>query len=47
MLGPILLSIHNLTYYQRLMAGARQAIETNRFAEYLDNKRSGWSGIHT
>ena len=27
MLGPILLSIHNLTYYQRLLADARPAIE--------------------
>src|SRR5262249_37558226 len=26
MLGPILLSIHNLTYYQRLLADARAAI---------------------
>ena len=35
MLGPILLTIHNVTYYQRLMAGARQAIEEDRFTEYL------------
>ena len=34
MLGPILLTIHNLTYYQRLMAGARQAIEEDRFLEF-------------
>ena len=34
MLGPILLTIHNLTYYQRLVARARQAIETGRFAEF-------------
>ena len=26
MLGPMLVSIHNLTYYQRLLADARQAI---------------------
>ena len=31
MLGPILLSIHNLTYYQRLLAGAREAIEEGPF----------------
>ncbi len=43
MLGPILLSIHNLTYYQRLMAGARLAIAEDRFADYLSEKRSGWS----
>ena len=34
MLGPILLSIHNLTYYQRLMAAARQAIENDRFEQF-------------
>jgi queuine tRNA-ribosyltransferase len=34
MLGPILLSIHNLTYYQRLLAGARQAIEADRFEQF-------------
>lgn len=31
MLGPILLSIHNLTYYQRLMHQVRQAIEDDQF----------------
>jgi queuine tRNA-ribosyltransferase len=34
MLGPILLTIHNLTYYQRLVAGARKAIEEDRFVEF-------------
>ena len=34
MLGPILLSIHNLTYYQRLMTDARKAIESQRFTEF-------------
>jgi queuine tRNA-ribosyltransferase len=34
MLGPILLTIHNLTYYQRLVAGARQAIEEDRFPQF-------------
>ena len=34
MLGPILLTIHNLTYYQRLVANARKAIEEDRFAEF-------------
>ena len=32
MLGPILLSIHNLTYYQRLLPAAREAIVEDRFA---------------
>lgn len=42
MLGPVLLSIHNLTYYQRLMAGARAAIEQNRFSEFIRQKQAGW-----
>jgi queuine tRNA-ribosyltransferase len=43
MLGPILLSIHNLTYYQRLMAGARAAIEQDRFVSFCDEKLRGWA----
>jgi len=43
MLGPILLSIHNLTYYQRLLAGARQAIEADCFLEFYRQKMAGWS----
>ncbi|MDR3232175.1 MAG: tRNA guanosine(34) transglycosylase Tgt [Planctomycetaceae bacterium] len=35
MLGPILLTIHNLTYYQRLVTGARNAIKQDRFVEYF------------
>lgn len=42
MLGPILLTAHNLTYYQRLLAGARQAIAENRFAEFAAEKMRGW-----
>ena len=42
MLGPILLSIHNLTYYQRLLAGARAAIEAGRFAEFYRARLVGW-----
>ncbi|MDB5397031.1 MAG: tRNA guanosine(34) transglycosylase Tgt [Rhodospirillales bacterium] len=34
MLGPVLLTWHNLTYYQDLMAGMRQAIETGGFADF-------------
>ena len=34
MLGPILLTIHNLTYYQRLVDEARQAIVEDRFIEF-------------
>jgi queuine tRNA-ribosyltransferase len=32
MLGPILLSIHNLRFFTRLMAGLRQAIRDGTFA---------------
>jgi queuine tRNA-ribosyltransferase len=42
MLGPILLSIHNVTYYQRLLAGARAAIAADRFPEFYGEKRNGW-----
>ncbi len=35
MLGPILLTWHNLTYYQDLMAGMREAIETGGFADFV------------
>ena len=42
MLGPILASIHNLTYYQRLMADARAAIVEDRFETFRDEKRRGW-----
>jgi queuine tRNA-ribosyltransferase len=45
MLGPILLSIHNITYYQRLLAAARAAIEADRFEEFRLEKRRGW-GVH-
>ncbi|MDX1460016.1 MAG: tRNA guanosine(34) transglycosylase Tgt, partial [Xanthomonadales bacterium] len=34
MLGPMLATIHNLHYYQQLMAGLREAIEEGRFPAY-------------
>lgn len=40
MLGPILLSIHNLTFYQRLMSAARSAIEEDHFEEFLNEQRT-------
>jgi queuine tRNA-ribosyltransferase len=42
MLGPMLVSIHNLTYYQRLLAGARRAIAEDQFATFLAERRRGW-----
>lgn len=35
MLGAQLATIHNLRYYQRLMAGIREAIEQDRFDEFV------------
>ena len=43
MLGPILVSAHNLTYYQRLVADARRAIEADWFVEFHAEKMRGWS----
>ena len=34
MLGPILLTAHNLTFYQRLLSAARLAIEEDRYEAY-------------
>jgi len=42
MLGPILLSIHNITFYQRLMAQCRQAIQEDRFLEFAADKLRRW-----
>ena len=42
MLGPMLLSLHNLQYYQRLLAEARNAIEGDRFEEFRLKKLAGW-----
>jgi queuine tRNA-ribosyltransferase len=42
MLGPMLVSIHNLTYYQRLLAEAQQAIVEDRFALFVSERVRGW-----
>ncbi len=42
MLGPILLSLHNLTYYQRLLSRARQAIENDQFGAFYRERMLGW-----
>ncbi|MEM8733546.1 MAG: tRNA guanosine(34) transglycosylase Tgt [Planctomycetota bacterium] len=39
MLGPILLSHHNLTFYQRLMQKAREEIAAGTFSDWLDEQR--------
>jgi queuine tRNA-ribosyltransferase len=46
MLGPVLASIHNLTYYQRLVADAREAIAADRFQEFRAAKLRGWGGAN-
>ena len=43
MLGPMLLTQHNLTYYQSLMQGMRQAIRQSRLAPHVAAIRAGWS----
>lgn len=42
MLGPMLLSAHNLTYYQQLMAGSRAAIARDEFEPFCQQKLRGW-----
>ncbi|MEM7455016.1 MAG: tRNA guanosine(34) transglycosylase Tgt [Planctomycetota bacterium] len=42
MLGPILLSMHNLAYYQRLMKMAREAIAADSFVDFHTRMMTGW-----
>ena len=42
MLGPILVSFHNLAYYQKLMTEARAAIAADRFLEFCEATHRGW-----
>jgi queuine tRNA-ribosyltransferase len=42
MLGPTLLSLHNLAYYSRLLAEARQAIRAGKFAEFCESNLARW-----
>jgi queuine tRNA-ribosyltransferase len=42
MLGPILLSAHNITYYQRLLADARAAIDQGEYPLFLKEKIRRW-----
>jgi len=36
MLGPILVSLHNISYYQRLMSRIRTQIENGTFDRWAD-----------
>jgi queuine tRNA-ribosyltransferase len=42
MLGPMLLTMHNLAYYNRLLAGARQAIGEGRYGEFCTTSLARW-----
>ncbi len=42
-LGGMLLSWHNLAYYQELMQGIRAAIAENRFADFYDETMENWA----
>jgi queuine tRNA-ribosyltransferase len=44
MLGPVLASIHNLTFYQRLVAQLREAVVAGRFAETARALAAVWPG---
>jgi len=42
MLGPVLLSLHNLAYYQHLMRRAREAILADEFMDFCRERFAGW-----
>lgn len=42
MLGPILLSLHNIAFYQHLLRELRQAILENRSAQFRDDLLQRW-----
>lgn len=44
MLGPSLLSLHNIAFYCRLMAETRAAIECGSFAQYRSGRLARWEG---
>jgi queuine tRNA-ribosyltransferase len=41
-LGPMLLTWHNIAYYQQLMAGMREAISEGRFEDFRAAELDGW-----
>jgi queuine tRNA-ribosyltransferase len=43
MLGPILLSLHNIAYYQRLLRDLRKAICEKRVQEFRTLRLAGWN----
>ncbi len=47
MLGPMLLTWHNLQYFQELMRGMRAAIAEGRLRAHMDAVRAGWGAPRT
>lgn len=47
MLGPILLSMHNIAFYQHLLRELREAILEDRSAEFRDELISNWTRNNT
>jgi queuine tRNA-ribosyltransferase len=47
MLGPILLSLHNLAYYQKLMKEMREAILADSFMDLYHARFRGWGGAES
>lgn len=44
MLGPVLVSWHNIAFYQRLMRGLREAIEGGTASEFRAAQLAKWRG---
>ncbi len=44
MLGPILLSLHNVAFYQKLVRDLRSAILAGRLEEFRSNQLARWNG---
>jgi queuine tRNA-ribosyltransferase len=44
MLGPILLSWHNIAFYQQLLRDLREAIREERVLEFRSVRLADWSG---
>ena len=42
MLGPMLLTWHNITYYQSLMRSVRASIKAGQFSRHASDLRAGW-----
>ena len=47
MLGPILLSLHNLAYYQKLMQEMREAILADSFLDLYQARFRGWGAVES